>query len=190
MGGSTRLELMKICSLLVLSLLPILTACQYGFQASGGPNLFRDMQGGEFVLHEDIVVTSGRSHVVFRGDASIQGGSEYYPHCELEVQQVLDTPQTVHADTFTMGKVRGMTHYVMRTAGKLMLAAAEGFRLVSGDSSEWIMRAYHISLHSEVQPQVRTLVCGGAYNYSYYAHYPSLHEIALALGDAATVRLP
>jgi len=168
----------------------ILTACQSGFQTGGETNLFRNLRGGEFVLHEDVVVTSGRSHVVFRGDASIQGGSEFYPHCELEVQQVLDVAQTVHADTFTIGKVRGMTHYVNHPAGKLILAAAEGFRLVSGDSSEWIMRAYHLSLHSEKQPQVIALVCGGAYNYSYYAHYPSLHEIALALGSAATLRLP
>lgn len=181
---------MKTRFLPVLPLVLILGGCQSVFQTSGGPNLFRDMQGGEFVLHEDIVVTSGRSHVVFRGDASIRGGSEYYPSCELEVQQVLEVAQTVHADTFAIGKVRGMTHYVIRSADKMLLAAAEGFRLASGDSSEWIMWAYHISLQSETQPQVVALVCGGAYNYAYYARYPSLHEIGLALGSVATLSLP
>lgn len=188
--GSTTLQSMMPRFLLMLSLALILTACQSGFHLTDGTNLFRDLRGGEFVLHEDVVVTSGRSHVVFRGDASIQGGSEFYPSCELEVQEVLEVAQTVHADVFTIGKVRGMTHYVNRATGSLMLAATDGFRLASGDTSEWIMLAYHMSLHSETQPQVRTLVCGGAYNYPYYAHYPSLHEIGLGLGGAATISLP
>ncbi len=181
---------MKIRFLLMLSLLPTLTACHSVFYPGERANLFRDLQGGEFVLLEDIVVSSRRSHVELLGDASIKGGGGFYPHCELEVEQVLDDPQTVYADTFIIGKVRGMTHYVKRMPGQLMLAAAEGFRLLSGDTSEWIMLAYHMSLHSNTQPQVRTLICGGAYSFPYYAHYPSLHEIDLSLGSAAMLRLP
>jgi hypothetical protein len=165
-------------------------ACQTGYQVHSGNRLFHELSAGELVLHQDIVIPAGRSHVVFQSEGISQGTNEYHPHCELELRHVRQQPQPVQADVFRVTRVRGQTHYVMRPAAPVLLAAAGGFNWLASDSSEWIMLAYHMSLYSETQPDVVTLVCGGAYNYPYYARYPGLEEIRAALGKVATLGLP
>ncbi len=44
-------------------------------------------------------------------------------------------------------------------------------------------------LHSERQPQVRQLNCGGAFEDPGLAQWPTLQDITRALGDHATLRL-
>jgi hypothetical protein len=44
-------------------------------------------------------------------------------------------------------------------------------------------------LNDQSQDEAPTLVCGGAYNFAFYARYPTLQEMREALGDYATLTL-
>jgi hypothetical protein len=166
-----------------------LTACQNGMNTRIGDSLFQQLSGAEFILHRDIKIAPGRVRVVFQGGVLAHAASEFEPHCELEVREIREAPQIVAAGNYRIGKVRGMTHYVMRPDSPLRLAAAGDLRLASDSSSEWYMSAYHMTLHSDRHQQAPTLICGGAYNYPFHAGYPGLQAMQAALGDYATLRL-
>ena len=176
--------------LLPVVLLPVLPACQSGLLVATGDNDYRALSASTLVLHHDIRIPPRQSHVVFQGGAFGYGSGEYAPHCELEVRTVQETAQLVRAGVFDITSVRGITHYVQRPR-RVQLAAACDFRLLAdGDSGEWIMLAYHFSLHAAEQPDVIRLICGGAYDFPFYARYPDEQEIRQSLGDAATLSLP
>ena len=165
-----------------------LSACQSGLQVrGGGDGHFEQLSATAFVLHRDLRIPPRQAHAVFQTAAREPGTGEFAPHCELEVRQVLEEAQTVHAGVFEITNIRGFTRYVNRPGKGIRLAALDGFRLASDTSSEWIMLAYHFTLHSNEQPDVMHLICGGAYNYPYYARYPDLEDMRLALGDAGSL---
>ena len=164
-----------------------LSACQSGFQVGTGDGDFQGLSATSFALHQDVRIPPRQAHTAFQRGAREPGAGEFAPHCELEVRQVLEEAQTVHADVFDITGVRGFTHYVKRPARRIRLAAADGFQLASDDSGEWIMQAYHFTLHSDEQPDVMRLICGGAYDYPYYARYPDIEDMRLALGDAGSI---
>lgn len=154
---------------------------------SGGSE-YQQLSVISFTLLENVRIPPRQAHVAFQRGAREPGAGEFAPHCELEVRQVRDEAQTVRAGVFDVTGVRGFTHYVnrryeKRRYEKVRLAAMEGFQIVSDDSAEWIMLAYHFTLHSDDQPDVLRLVCGGAYDYPYYARYPDMEDMRLALGD-------
>ncbi len=165
-----------------------LTACQTGINARTGGTLFRVLAGAEFILHQDITINPGRVRVIFQEGVLSPAASEYQPHCELEVRHIMDKPQIVPSGTYRIGKVRGITHYVIRTDKKLMLAALGDLNLASDSSSEWYMHAYHMTLQSDLHDEVPTLICGGAYNHPFYADYPDMQAMQAALGDYATLK--
>lgn len=163
-----------------------LTACQAGLQTRS--LLFHALAGGEFILHQDVTISPGRVRMIFQDGTLARGASEYSPRCELEVMKIREEPQTVPAGTYRIGKVRGITHYVLQPDGDIKLAAALSISM-DGGSSEWIMEAYRMTLHSDQQEDTLILSCGGAYNFPFYAHFPSLQEIEVALGEYATIKL-
>jgi hypothetical protein len=175
--------------ILLLFVLPGLSACQSGLQVSTGGGHFEKLSVVSLVLHRDIRISPRQAHVVFKGSSREGGSGEYAPHCELEVRQVREEAQTVRAGSFEVTAIRGVTHYVKRPYQGVQLAAADGYHLVSDDSGEWIMLAYHFTLHSDEQPDVMRLICGGAYNYPFFARYPDLEDMQLALGDTASLTL-
>ncbi len=174
---------------LLLCLLPALTACQSGVLVDRGDGQFQPLIATRLVLHEDVRIPPRQSHVAFQRGSRQPGAGEFAPHCELEVKQVLEEAQTVRAGIFEITRILGVTHYVKRGKRNIRLAAGDDFQLLADDSSEWIMMAYHFTLHSDEQPGVTRLLCGGAYNYPYFARYPSIEDMRLALGDVATVVL-
>ena len=169
--------------------LSVLSACQSGLLVETGHNDFQKLSAKTLILHKDIRIPPRQAHAVFQGGAFSYGSGEYAPHCELEVRAVQETAQTVRAGVIVITSVRGITHYEQRPR-RIQLAAAADFQLLAGDSSEWIMQAYHFSLYSEAQPDVTHLICGGAYNFPFYARYPTEQEIRQSLGDLATLSLP
>ena len=176
--------------LVILSLLLSLTACQSGGPARSESTLFAQLAGGQFILHRDVSIPPGRVRVIFQQGIADQGASEFQPRCELEVSDILETPQTIPAGSYRIGKVRGMQRYVRRPSEKIMLAAAgEPTRLVDDSSDEWYMHTYIMQLLGEPQEDAPILACGGAYNFAFYARYPTLEEMREALGDYATLTL-
>lgn len=159
------------------------TACTLGSWLSGEGNMFRALPGGEFILHEEVTIAPARVRMSFQDGTPVYGYNSNYPHCDLVLPAISEQPQIIPAGNYRIGRVIGHTHYVSRPqAGPLLLASDSG--------DDWYMFAYHISLHAETPPEDLMLVCGGAYDYPYYAKYPSLEEMQAALGEYATLRLP
>ena len=175
--------------MLLLVLLPGLPACQSGLMVADGDDDFQELSARTLVLHRDIRIPARQAHAVFQGGAFSYGSGEYAPQCRLEVSKVLETAQTVRAGVFEITSITGMTHYVQRPR-RIQLAAMGDLQLLADDTSEWIMLAYHFGLYSEEQPEVTRLICGGAYNFPFYARYPSEQDIRQSLGDSATLSLP
>ena len=180
--------------LLVLAATLSLAACRAGMQLNGGHTLFSALPGSEFILHTDIIIPPGQLRASFQGGKLLNGASEFEPRCELELRDFSEEPQTIHAGTYTIEKVRGLDRYVARPVENIQLAAL-GFGLggvqlgAGGTDSQWYMRTYHMTLLSEVHEEVPALICGGAYNYAFYVRYPDLQEINAALGDHAVLKL-
>jgi len=176
--------------LVLLSLLLPLAACQSGGPARSEATLFAQLAGGQFILHRSVSIPPGRVRVIFQQGTAGQGASELQPRCELEVRDILETPQTITAGSYRIGKVRGMQRFVKRLSERIMLAGIGDPVLLADDTSnEWYMHTYIMQLQSETQEDAPTLVCGGAYNFAFYARYPTLEEMRVALGDYATLTL-
>lgn len=167
----------------------LLAACIPGSRLSGEDNPFHALPGGEFVLHTEFTITPGRVRVSFQDGSPAYGYDEAYPHCDLVLPTISEEPQVIPARSYQIGRIIGQTHYVSRLQ---QLAAAQDTHglLLSDAGEEWIMNAYHITLHAETPPERLTLVCGGAYNYPYYARYPVLADMRASLGKHATLKLP
>jgi hypothetical protein len=184
--------------LLVLAVALSLVACRAGLQLRTGDTLFRTLPGSEFILHADIIIPPGQLRASFQGGKLLNGASEFEPRCELELRDFSEEPQTIHAGTYTIEKVRGLDRYVARPAENIQLAAAGVLQLGTGTDSQWYMRtyhmtllsdAYHMTLLSDGHEEVPALICGGAYNYAFYVRYPDLQDILAALGEFATLKI-
>ena len=175
--------------LLLLVTLPGLPGCQSGLQVNVGDGDFQSLSAHTLVLHRDVRIPPRQAHAYFQKSTGAGIGGEYAPHCELEVRQVLEEAQYVRAGVFEIREIRGETHYVQRPRKNIQLAAAADFQLLAEDSAEWIMLAYHFTLHSDEHADVLRLICGGAYDFPFFARYPSLEDIQQALGDVASLEL-
>jgi len=168
-------------------------ACIPGSRLSGEDNLFHALPGGEFILHEEITIRPGRVRKSFQDGSPTYGYDEAYPHCDLVVPEISEEPQIIPARSYRIGRIIGQTHYALRPQrGPLRLAAAQGgsgLQLSNGGEG-WIVKAYYIALHAETPPERLTLICGGAYDYPFFARYPGLVEIQTSLGKYATLKLP
>ena len=182
----------------MIRLLPVLpavllslTACQYNGHVRPDAVLFEQLSGGRFILHEAVSIPPGRVRVIFQQGVASHGASELQPRCELEVRRILETPQTIPAGSFRIGKVRGMQRFVKRQSERIMLAAVgTPMQLADDTSNEWYMYTYRMQLLSDhPEDDAPTLVCGGAYNFAFYARYPTLQEMRDALGKYATLTL-
>lgn len=164
-----------------------------GCQSDGEPrisgNLFRELSGGEFTLYQNIIIAPGQIRAVFQNGVLAGAASEFSPRCELELRDFREEPQTVNAGTYKIGRVVGITRYVMRPKGKVMLATTGKLRLGSDASSEWYMYGYQMTLHAEPPAETPLLICGGEYNYPFYVRFPSYPEMLGALGEYAALRL-
>ena len=168
--------------------------------AACGPLSIRNEETGRYlplshpvlVLHREVVVPPERTRVFFQSGAVLPGVNEYRPHCELAVRELLDRPQTIHADRFRVTRVSSSTEYVV-DSGHILLAALADKHLADGNGGgngeSPLMKIYIMWLYSEQQPQVQSLICGGAFDSPALAVRPTLQDIATALGAYATFEL-
>ena len=179
--------------------LPALLSCLL-LLAGCGPLAIRDAErnayvparAGTFELHREIAIRGGRTRAYLQGGAVVAGVNEFRPHCQLEVNSLQDTPRIVAADTFTVTRVSTRTDQVVQSA-PLQLAAAPHYRAAPffyNDGGELRrMYAYLFFLHSDRQPDVRVLTCGGAFDTPGLAERPTLQEITESLGTYGTLTL-
>lgn len=180
--------------------LPIVLSICLSLLSGCGPLLIRDdargayvpIQLGTFELHKEVIVRGGHTRTYLQGGRVVSGVNEFLPHCQLEVNTLKETPRTVLPDTFTLTRVSTRTDQVVQTAPP-QLATLDDFTLThvydfdNGESRR--MYVYLFFMHSDRQPDVRALICGGAFDSPWLAQRPSLDEIAESLGGYGTLIL-
>lgn len=151
------------------------------------------MQGGTFVLHESVVIPAGRARMFFQDGALATGMDHFRPHCQLSISTLSDQPQTIEPDRFGITAISNRTDQVVQS-GSIQVASV-GFYVgvgvgnSGGGGPSRVMRVFLFRLQSERQPDVRTLICGGAFDDPSDADAPTLQDIATALGDYGTLEL-
>ena len=179
----------------------IFFGCQY--LTACGPLTIKDtstqsfvpIQNGVLELQREVVIPANRTRVFLQQGRPVFGINEWYPHCQLRVRTILEQAQTVQADRFTIDEVFGMVEQVV-SSGAMRVAAAGATVIAGGGGGNGNgngegrqMYSYFMGLHSDQQPQVTFLVCGGAVLEPALAEYPTLQDIHTALGDYATLTL-
>ena len=171
---------------------PLLQAC--------GPLTVKDEQTGAWVpiqaaaleTHRNITIPSGRARTFFQNGKQVSHINEFQSFCQLEITTLKDHAQIVHPDKFTVTRVgRSMEEIV--EARSVTLAALDN--VARGESSDdsggptRITQMFRFRLHSDRQPDVRSLSCGGAFDDPSDADAPTVQEIASDLGEYATLEL-
>lgn len=180
----------RFAPLLLLSTL-LLQAC--------GPQQIRNAQTGDWVpfqagtleLHREIRIPGERTRIFFQNGTQQPGINEFKPFCQLEVNLLREEPQTVQADSFAITRVGGKTETVVGLTPTLV--ASLDINVASLDRNDGgplrVTQILYFRLHSDRQPNVRELACGGAFDSPGNATAPTLQEIAAALGENATLTL-
>lgn len=170
--------------------IPLLQACTPMQIRNTQTGTWVPIQAGTLEVRRDITIPAGRTRAFFQGGMQVSGINEFKPFCQLEVSTLLDKPQTVHPDSFTITRVGGKAEQVVEAA-PVMLAALDGFFVQMGNDNgggpSRITQMLNFRLHSDHQPDVRRLSCGGAFDDPWDADAPTVQDIATALGDYATL---
>jgi len=159
-----------------------------------GPMVIRDastgaqvpIQRGSFELYKAVEIPSGRTRIYFQGGRQVGGVNEFQPHCQLEVNTLLEQTRRVEADVFAVTRVGTRSDQVVMGQSGVQLAGLGGFGLWGAGESRR-MYVYVFGLHSDRQPDVRSLNCGGAFDAPMLAELPTLQEIQEALGEFGTL---
>lgn len=173
---------MKSAVLFILSGL-LLSAC-----SSWVPDYSDQDSGYRLVLHQPLTVAAGNARVYLQGGKMLPslGFNQYAVSCNLEIRKLSEQPQTIEADTFVVTRVQHLMEEVASwqpvVLASLTLAGAD----VDSSPAD-IFLGYHFWLHSEGQPDVLRMTCRGVFSEPWNAQYPTLGEIAAALGDLATL---
>ncbi len=151
------------------------------------------MTGGQFILHQDLEVRPERTHVFFQNGQVTNSVGEYTPHCKIQVWKRVDTVQVIEADTFRIERVSWEIDNIVNSAP--VVYASTELRLASGGGGNGNgesdhMHVWRMRLHSDRQPNVRYLLCGGAFDTPGSARDATLQDIQNSLGDIATLELP
>lgn len=179
--------------LVLLFILAVLAACQTSRYVGNEDSPYYQVPvGSGLTLNQDIEIPP--HHVgVYLQDGRMKPLSQinqYYPHCKFEVLKIRDTPQTVHADTFTIEKVvQEITDMV--DAGGIQLAGVSlgiGINMHGGDGASVQTFATRLSLRSAKQPDVYLLSCG-QWAYPSEGQHVSIREIRGVLGKIFTLQL-
>jgi hypothetical protein len=185
--GGGRHSLITLCACLTL-----LQAC--------GPLTIRDtttkthvpIQTGTLELHQEVSFPSERTRIFFQDGGIVASINEFKPHCQLEIDPLRDVVQKVQPDRFEITRVTTRIDQVVMTRPVQLATVRMGGSMLFGKSDGGVSRhtlVYLFRLQSERQPEVRQLNCGGAFDDPGLAEWPTLQDIAHALGDYATLTL-
>lgn len=149
--------------------------------------------GTRVILTEAITIPARSARAYFQ-DGWITGGgvNHFAPHCQLEINTVSDSAQTVRAGEFVITGVSRRSHEVVK-AGEVRVATRFGIGIgvgLFGSDVSDIMQAWHMRLHAEDRPEVSALICGGAFDHPSRAETPSIDEMRYALGKHVILELP
>jgi len=174
---------MKIVALLPLCLL--LTACQTTGPLDENSPSHLLPSGSRLVLKQELTIPAHSVSILLQGghEVSNRDLERYQPHCRLEIQDMREIAQVVTADEFVVRRAFRDTKSSARTG--LMKTA---LRYAAEGPTYFVFRTV-LDLHSERQPQVRSLTCQQWGNPGTGRHL-SIREIRQALGEIFTLYLP
>jgi hypothetical protein len=182
----------------VLATFVLLAGCQSPqVRDQDSPN-FLPPKGSLIILHDDMQIPP-QSARVFLQRGRLVGYNDvdrYYPWCAFEVNDVSDSTQILHANTFKIYRVYIRTEQVVDNTktqlAKLIVGARQAWHL-TGDGNggpTTVTKVIVMWMNSPTQSNMRKLTCGGSEENEALARTPSVMQIRVALGDVATLVLP
>ena len=153
---------------LLLALPLLFTSCHGREETDENSPYFVIPAGSRLVLHQAVTIPAFSAGVYLQGGSWMPWAqiSRYHPHCKLELQQPLDSAQTVAPDEF-----------VITRAGE-EVETQEGLEV----------RARVLELRSERQPRVRRLSCA-IWQTAAGGQPVSGRELRQALGEIFTLEI-
>ena len=149
------------------------------------------VQGWVLELRQNVTIPPGRTRVFFQEGQLLYAVNEYKPHCHISVREITEQAQTVYAGRFTIEKVYGRDgEVVMKDLIRLAAVGSAGIMADGGNGEGMKIYSYLMKLHSDNQPQVTYLACGGVADYPAFADYPTLQDIYTSIGDYAVLVRP
>ncbi|MET0009212.1 MAG: hypothetical protein ABW124_02675 [Candidatus Thiodiazotropha sp. 6PLUC9] len=166
-----------------------LSGCSTAYQtvADFDNPYYRIPVGSTIVLKQALLVAPNRTRLFLQqGEPMLlEGFDRYKPNCNFEVKSLLNEPQTIHPETFTVTKVEELMVEVVQKQRQY------GFVTVALDDSgtPMVSRGYHFWLESSQHPEVMRLTCRSAFDDMWAAQPPTISEIRQALDEIAELRL-
>ncbi len=155
------------------------------------PDYSAEDSGWSLVLHKSLTVAGDNTRVFLQEGRMLPslGFDQYRPACNLEVRSLAPQPRRIEPGSFVVNRIQPLREEVASwrpvMLASLTLAGAE-----VDHSPADIFLGYHFWLSSEAQPDVLRMTCRGVFAEPWEAEYPTLEEIAVALGDYATLQGP
>jgi len=150
------------------------------------PDYSGEDSGWRLVLRKPLTVAPENARVFLQDGRMLPSlaFNQYKPSCSLEVRNLSPQPQIIEPDTFVVNRIQPLREEVASWR-PVMLASLRlaGADVDSGPAD--IFLGYHFWLGSEKQPDVLRMTCRGVFATPWEAEYPTLEEIAHALGDYA-----
>lgn len=141
-------------------------------------------------LHQALPIAPERARI-FLQNGKVIGKSEldqYQPHCGFEVRKLMPVVQTIESEDFVVSRVQHLLEEVVMLL-PVQVASLQVAGLDLDSSPSDIFRGYHFWFASTNQPDVMRMTCRGVFAEPWQAYPPTMDEIAVALGDVATLRL-
>lgn len=156
------------------------------------------------VIAEKITIPPGTAHAKLQDGQAIAHDRlrRYEPFCEIEVNDVVDTVQSIRTGRFAVSRVQRQQQWgtlappVLLAANSLDGTAMAGGRIGIGIGSlddggaPLVLYTVHLRLKSDEQPNVRELRCAAGWGLLPGAAYPTLAEMRLALGPLIRIEIP
>ncbi len=170
--------------LLVFLVLPLLTAC-----SSWLPDYSGEDSGWRLVLHKPLVVAPENARVFLQDGRMLPSlaFNQYRPSCSLEVRNLSPQPQTIEPDTFVVNRIQPLREEVAAWRPVKLASLSLASAAVDASPAD-IFLGYHFWLSSDAQPDVLRMTCRGVFAEPWEAEYPTLEEIAHALGGYAELK--
>jgi len=174
----------------VLAVLWLVVIAGAGCQSTGSGGGFWSSPvkvGDEIEIKQDITIPSGLARVYLQhGKITGYGGAnQYEPFCYFVMHEPLPVGQTIRPGVLQIEHV-WLNETDVRLNTPVRLAALAS---VIGGNRMPIAHQFHIRLKSAEQPDVRLLVCSGAFDMPIAAKPIRLPEMREALGTYAEVRV-
>jgi len=147
--------------------------------------------GSQIIVNKKLKIEANNGRVYIQAGKIIEHNKkdQYKPHCWILSWKVLDVPQFIDTDTFSVTASRRLEELVLRTT-PIKLAANTSDKdliILSLASITAIEQKTILDIHSDKQPDIRQLTC------SYWddpvgASPLTLTQIQDALGDIILIR--